>query len=752
MTRTARILVAVAALAMSAAYALPLWRVALVAPQYPEGLGMLIRVSTVDGFKEGDLQSINGLNHYIGMKAIEPDAIPELRFMPIILGVLIATGLGVAAFGRRLPFYVWSTALALVFLAGLGDYWKWGYEYGHDLSPTAIIKVPGMTYQPPLIGSKKLLNFTATSWPASGGWVLIGAAGLVAAALVSTVRARRRTPALVLSLALAGACAQGTRPIVLNEDHCEFCRMTISDARFGGEAITRTGKVYTFDSIECLARWANATPVGDARGLYVIDLQHPGTFIPAESAAFLTDVLIHAPMGRNIAAFATADAAEQQRAVLGGTVATWKDVAAAAAAAGGAAATGTAAGTSSGSAISAANNGAGSADLVVNPHGALRTLTGALAIARAGDRIVVEAGAYREPPIVVRTPRVTIEGKGWPVFDGSEEHGVLVIEADSVTVRGIVVRGTGVSQMEDRAGIRVTEARDCLIEGNRLRDNLFGIYLQRAVRCTVRDNDIQASGTSQNTSGNGIHLWQSPGALVERNRVSGHRDGIYFEFSIGGVTRDNVSEHNQRYGLHFMYSDSCLYERNVFRENTSGVAVMYSRDVALRGNTFDHAWGGGAYGLLLKEIIGGDVSENVFTRNSTALYLEGALRLTVNDNDFLQNGWGVRVLADAEGNRFTGNRFVGNAFDVTTNSRSATSTFEGNWWDNYRGYDLDRDGHGDAPFRPVRLFALVVEQHPGTLMLLRSPMVGVLDVAERVMPVLTPAALADAHPLMRSPR
>ena len=135
-------MVAVAALVMSAAYALPLWRVSLIAPQYPEGLGMLIRVNTVDGFKEGDLQSINGLNHYIGMKRIEPDAIPELKFMPFILGVLIATGLGVAALGRRSVFIGWALGLAAVLAAGLADYWKWGYEYGHDLSPTAIIKIP----------------------------------------------------------------------------------------------------------------------------------------------------------------------------------------------------------------------------------------------------------------------------------------------------------------------------------------------------------------------------------------------------------------------------------------------------------------------------------------------------------------------------------------------------------------------------------------------------------------------------------
>lgn len=198
MPKTARILVAVAALLMSAGFVLPLWRVDLIAPQYPEGLGMLIRVNTVVGVKEQDLNSINNLNHYIGMKRIEPDAIPELKYMPAILGTLVATAMLVALIGRRRVFYVWTAAFGAVLLAGLYDYWKWGYEYGHDLDmDTAIIKIPDMTYQPPLIGSKQLLNFVATSWPASGGWLLVLASALVAVAVWQCVRPPAAPPGAV---------------------------------------------------------------------------------------------------------------------------------------------------------------------------------------------------------------------------------------------------------------------------------------------------------------------------------------------------------------------------------------------------------------------------------------------------------------------------------------------------------------------------------------------------------------------------
>lgn len=399
----------------------------------------------------------------------------------------------------------------------------------------------------------------------------------------------------------------------------------------------------------------------------------------------------------------------------------------------------------------AAQPAARGAEIVVAPGSAVPTLTVAVARARPGDRIVVQPGRYVEPMIEVRVPRVTIEGRGWPEFTGSDEHTVLVIAADSVTVRGLVVSGTGRSDLDDRAGILVRDASTCLIEGNRLRDTFFGIYLRRARGCVVRGNDLRGHATSQLGGGNGIHLWYSPGNLIERNQVAGHRDGIYFEFSPSNVAIENESSASQRYGLHFMFSDSCRYVSNRFRDNASGVAVMFSRGVVIHGNRFEHAWGPASYGLLLKEILGGEITENVFEGNSSGVHMEGASRMVVRGNTFLRNGWAVRVLASAESNEFTGNRFIGNAFDVVTNSRSATSEFDRNWWDAYRGYDLDRDGVGDTPFRPVRLFGLIVEQHPTALVLLRSPMVALLDAAERVLPVLTPDVLVDRNPLMRPP-
>ncbi len=195
MTKGSRILVLVAALAMGLVYVLPLWRIELEAPQYPEGLGMVIRIDDVAGVKLHDLSNINNLNHYIGMKRIEPDAIPELVFMPMILGGLIALGLLVAALGRRRLLYGWVALFLAVSVAGLVDFWKWEYDYGHDLDDeTAIIKIPGMSYQPPLIGSRQILNFTAHSWPGAGGWILIAAAATGVLVAGTEWRRGRRAP------------------------------------------------------------------------------------------------------------------------------------------------------------------------------------------------------------------------------------------------------------------------------------------------------------------------------------------------------------------------------------------------------------------------------------------------------------------------------------------------------------------------------------------------------------------------------
>lgn len=367
--------------------------------------------------------------------------------------------------------------------------------------------------------------------------------------------------------------------------------------------------------------------------------------------------------------------------------------------------------------------------------------------ASPGDTVRVPPGTYREDTIVIDRPLVLL-GTGRPVLDGEGERGLIEVTADSVTISGFIFSNTGVTFMDDRAALRISGGSGCEILDNSFEETFFAVYLAKADDCIVARNDIHTTADRESNGGNAIHSWYSSRLLIENNRMSGHRDGIYLEFTEDSMVRDNVSTDNMRYGLHFMFSDRCIYERNRFERNGAGVAVMYADDIEMRGNYFLDTWGASAYGLLLKEIKRGTVQGNTFAHNSVALFVEGTDHMTFDDNRLEDNGWAVKLMANATDNDFRGNTFRRNTFDISTNSRAATSRFEGNYWDRYRGYDLDRDGTGDVPFHPVRLFSVIVERHEPALVLLRSPLVDVLDAVERVLPVLTPDALVDVAPRM----
>jgi len=386
--------------------------------------------------------------------------------------------------------------------------------------------------------------------------------------------------------------------------------------------------------------------------------------------------------------------------------------------------------------------------IVVSPRTSLHSISAAIRIAQPGSVIRVEAGVYREPMIVVDKP-LEIIGDGWPVLDGQGSHQIMSVMADDVTVRGLVFRNVGASYVEDRAALKVTRAHGCAIADNRVENGFFGIYLAAVTDCRLTGNVIVGTGERDAASGNGIHLWSSSRVTIEGNQIRGHRDGIYFEFVHESDVRGNTSERNLRYGLHFMYSDDCRYLDNTFRANGAGVAVMYTKRVVMRGNRFDANWGPAAYGLLLKEVYDVQLEHNQFRRNTVGLVADGANRIRATRNDFESNGWALKLMASTGDGHFLLNNFVGNSFDVAANSRETSNEFAGNYWDTYRGYDLDRDGVGDVPFHPVRLFSLLVQSNESSLILLRSLFVSLLDAAERTFPTLTPDALVDRRPAMR---
>jgi len=186
-------LIALASILMIGVFFQPLWEIRLYAPQYPDGLGMIIWINKITGQKKHDLENINLLNHYVGMKRIEPESIPELKILPVVFGFMILFGLVVAITGNTKLLYTWVILLIIIGVAALVDFWWWEYDYGHNLDPHAPIKIPGMAYQPPLIGCKNLLNFRACSYPSTGTYLVAfsGVLGVISA-LIEFFRSRKK--------------------------------------------------------------------------------------------------------------------------------------------------------------------------------------------------------------------------------------------------------------------------------------------------------------------------------------------------------------------------------------------------------------------------------------------------------------------------------------------------------------------------------------------------------------------------------
>jgi nitrous oxidase accessory protein len=393
-------------------------------------------------------------------------------------------------------------------------------------------------------------------------------------------------------------------------------------------------------------------------------------------------------------------------------------------------------------------NGAVAVELRVGLGENYHTIKSAVINAANGDKIVLKSGIYTETEIII-DKEIEISGENYPEIDGSGNSQPFTINANNVILRGLIIKNAGISYVRDIAAVKAMNVQNLTIEYCKFNKNFFGIYLSKCSNCHIKNNILIASDISESSSGNGIHQWYCNGIDIQNNYISGHRDGIYLEFSHNAFMRNNISEKNLRYGLHFMFSDSCTYQDNIFRHNGSGVAVMYTKNITMIHNRFENNWGSAAYGLLLKEISDSYIHGNTFTENTTGIFVESCNRNTLNHNEFSRNGWAIKVFSSSTANTFTANNFFGNSFNVSTNSTHNTNTFSRNYWSEYTGYDLDHNGIGDVPFRPVRLFSLLIEKQPPALILLRSMFVDVMDIAERIMPSLTPETLVDNHPQMR---
>ncbi len=366
-----------------------------------------------------------------------------------------------------------------------------------------------------------------------------------------------------------------------------------------------------------------------------------------------------------------------------------------------------------------------------------------------GDTVIFRNGHYTVNNILVLKSLVLI-GENYPVLDGSHKSQIISVEADNVTIEGFKLVNSGFSDMNEISAIRLQNVDHAIIKNNILENVFFGIYCLNATHCFISGNKIKSFSEHELQSGNGIHCWKSDSMHIFGNYITGQRDGIYFEFVTNSFIEKNISEKNLRYGLHFMFSHNNVYTGNTFNFNGAGVAVMYSHNVTMTKNTFTQNQGESSYGILMKDISDSHVEGNYFTMNTIGIYMEGTSRIKVLKNSFTGNGWAFKIQASCADILVERNKFTGNTFDVATNGSLMLNKFTNNYWDKYEGYDLNKDGIGDVPYRPISLYSMIAERMPYSIMLFRSFMVMLLERTERAVPGLTPIDMKDDKPLMKA--
>lgn len=328
-TPLSRWLILAATLLLPIAYFTPIWTIKLWAPQYPEGLQMQIWIDKLTG----DINTINGLNHYIGMANIEQEMFPELKYLTYILGGIIAVGVITFIANRVLLLKIFTTLLVVFALAAMIDMYKWEYQYGHNLNPQAAIKIEGESYQPPLIGYKQLLNFLALSIPDKGGYALF-LAGFISltATIINWLRYRKLkfagiASASIVVIGLFASCTKAPDKIDFNKDACDYCGMKLVDNRYGAMIITEKGKAYKFDDINCMLNFsAEKAQTVKAEKKMIIDFSQPGVLIDATKAFYLSNEELKSPMGGNAAAFEKQDSLNKYFDQIGGEKRSWEQI------------------------------------------------------------------------------------------------------------------------------------------------------------------------------------------------------------------------------------------------------------------------------------------------------------------------------------------------------------------------------------------------------------------------------------------
>jgi nitrous oxidase accessory protein len=389
------------------------------------------------------------------------------------------------------------------------------------------------------------------------------------------------------------------------------------------------------------------------------------------------------------------------------------------------------------------------ADLSVAAGGS--RLIEAVASASAGDRLLLEKGVHAGPVVIDKA--LAIEGADGAIIDSGGSGTAIKIVASGVSVSGLTIRGSGKKGEDFDSGIYIEQGADGVIaENNTLEGNLFGIVLHGCKNAVVRSNRIaNRADIWLNDRGNGIHIWNNTGSVIEGNTVTSGRDGIYIEISHDNVIRANRFE-GLRFAIHYMYANRNEVTDNVSIRNHVGFALMYSKGLKVRRNL---SVADLQHGLMLHTTYKSDVAENyVYGTGEKCLFIYTSANNDIHDNRLEQCGVGVHFTGGSENNKFYANSFLASETQVKYTGLKVyewSKDGRGNYWSDNPAFDLDGDGVADAAYRPNTLVDWVLWRYPLAKLLTSSPAIQTLRFVQQQFPTLYPGGAIDSFPLMAPP-
>ncbi|MCB1342213.1 MAG: nitrous oxide reductase family maturation protein NosD [Pseudooceanicola sp.] len=380
------------------------------------------------------------------------------------------------------------------------------------------------------------------------------------------------------------------------------------------------------------------------------------------------------------------------------------------------------------------------------------TFAAALAGAKAGDELVLTPGRY-SGPVVLSVP-ITLTGTPGAVVDGGGAGSVITVEAPGAVVQGLAVTGSGLDNEALDSGVKLTRtAHGAQVIGNTLTGNLIGIDIHGARDSLARGNRIEGLRLPRmNDRGNGIYLWNAPGAVIEDNEIRYGRDGIFVVTSRHNIYRGNLIR-DLRFAVHFMYANDSEVTGNVSVGNHFGYGLMYSDRNRLSDNV---SINDRDYGVLMNYANRSDIYNNIVVGGARkCVFIYNAHRNLVAENSFQGCGIGIHFTAGSERNAITGNAFVGNETQVKyvgTRFMEWSHEGRGNYWSDHAAFDLDGDGRADSSYRPNDLMDHILWSQPAAKLLLGSPAVQLVRWSQSEFPATLPGGVTDSHPLVHPPQ